>query len=306
MIQNIKFQISNRQGRTIRGFTLVEVLVVIAIIGILVGLLVPAIMAAQVRARQTVVKTEMQQIAMAIENLKSSVGQYPPDGTSTTDMQQYCKARWGRVYWAATANYGATPPQVPFPTITPDTALCFWLGGAQDSDNVAGAAPNFIGFSANPQNPFDGSASRVAATYDFPRDTAPLRVVWPGATSGLPAITTTTPPVYWNLYQCFPPNRKDPSSGTYAPYLYLKAVAGSYNGDIQAGTNKTSPYKDASGAFINPQSFQLLCPGLDGQYGSYTGGKFPSYPGGTNYDQTNGLDDMTNFTNGSIVGDDVK
>ena len=31
----------------------------------------------------------------------------------------------------------------------------------------------------------------------------------------------------------------------------------------------------------------------------------PLYPAGTNYDTTNGLDDMTNFTSGTMVGDDI-
>ena len=47
------------------------------------------------------------------------------------------------------------------PSITPDTALVFWLGGATDGNG------NFIGFSANPQNPFDTSAARIGPYYDF-------------------------------------------------------------------------------------------------------------------------------------------
>ena len=69
------------------------------------------------------------------------------------------------------------------------------------------------------------------------------------------------------------------------------------------------PYADSNtpSTFINPKTYQLLCPGLDGKYGNYNGtaiGSCPLYPAGTNYDSANGQDDMTNFTSGATVGDD--
>jgi prepilin-type N-terminal cleavage/methylation domain-containing protein len=48
-----------------RGFTLVELLVVIALIGVLVAMLLPAINAARERGRQTDCQTRMQQIGLA-------------------------------------------------------------------------------------------------------------------------------------------------------------------------------------------------------------------------------------------------
>ena len=59
----------------------------------------------------------------------------------------------------------------------------------------------------------------------------------------------------------------------------------------------------ASWRYMNPKSYQLLCPGLDGKYGVYT--LAPSYPAGP-FDPVNGMDDMTNFTQGFTIGDDVK
>ena len=62
-------------------------------------------------------------------------------------------------------------------------------------------------------------------------------------------------------------------------------------------------YSPPSSGPVNPASYQLLCPGMDGQFGQY--GSAPLYPAGTNYDQKNGLDDMTNFTSGTTVQDDT-
>lgn len=62
------------------GFTLVELLVVVAIIGILVALLLPAVQAAREAARRTQCKSQLKQIGLAMWNHHDTHGYFPSGG----------------------------------------------------------------------------------------------------------------------------------------------------------------------------------------------------------------------------------
>ena len=71
-----------RAGR--RAFTLVELLTVIAVLGILAAILVPVVGRAQEAARRARAKTQFAQWAMAIEAFRAEYGYYPNFSVTTT------------------------------------------------------------------------------------------------------------------------------------------------------------------------------------------------------------------------------
>ena len=71
------FQASRRTNLARRGFTLVELLAVIAIIAILVALMLPAISAARESARRTQCINKVRQLAVAVASHESQFGRLP-------------------------------------------------------------------------------------------------------------------------------------------------------------------------------------------------------------------------------------
>ncbi len=60
------------------GFTLVELLVVIAVIGVLVGLLLPAVQAAREAMRRTDCGSRLHNIGLGLHNYHAAFGKFPP------------------------------------------------------------------------------------------------------------------------------------------------------------------------------------------------------------------------------------
>ncbi|MCL5433258.1 MAG: prepilin-type N-terminal cleavage/methylation domain-containing protein [Patescibacteria group bacterium] len=72
-ISNIKYQISNKA----KGFTLIEVLIVVVIIGVLAALLMVNFIGVRQRARDAQRKSDLRQIQAALELYRADQGEYP-------------------------------------------------------------------------------------------------------------------------------------------------------------------------------------------------------------------------------------
>jgi prepilin-type N-terminal cleavage/methylation domain-containing protein len=312
-------------GRFRPAFTLVEMLVVIAIIGVLAAILIPTVYGAIVRGKIAAIAIELNQVASAVEQYKIKHGDYPPDFSDPAVVSRHVSKAFPR-------NLDSVPSGL-------DTAeaLVFWLGG----------------LSEDPQHPFTGPGGPLDPTgtryngdrnigffsFDITRlsidptnpDQSNDEEILFGAPGSKDAFPVYFPPglnvpyVYFDSRgygNSYPPDDTAIISDTNAPSAvypqgpFLTAanvdrmgVARPYRSEVRrtvpAGLESTvSQY-----LWHNEKTFQVICAGLDEHFGQnfflatgmYKFDRFDKrLPSGTGFDFTTRTDhdNLANFNEG--------
>lgn len=300
-----------------RGFTLIELMIVIVIIAALIGLLLPAIMPVFTRVRDTEVVTEIKGLEAAIAQFKNVYGIEPPSRIrlyeAATGMGSWAshpgttldpitganlnneaeRARsitlinriWPQFAYVA-RDLNGDGDTLDITDLTGAECLVFFLGGAQTGP--AGGPYAMTGFSKNPANPLAAASateSREGPFFEF-KSSRLKQSPRPGNTGVLVYV--------------------DPRPSQTAPYVY----ASSYEGrgyqlpDLNVGTGddlndvyRTGPM--ASSIAQKAKSFQIISPGIDGLYGA--GGNFNATATNHGLSSKADYDNITNFHGSQLV-----
>lgn len=276
------------------GFSLIELMVVIVIIGILMALVLPAIGGARRRAQETKVSTEITQLDQAIVRFKERFGIEPPSSltiptslaTWTPVDRQKISRIWDQFDFA---TLGGLPTGYPSSPITLNGAEClvFFLGGINSGPP---GQPQLIGFSINARTPWTISGqNRVTPFFEnFSTD----RLVDMDSDGALEFL--------------------DPLPGQQTPYLFFSSQGKSYRktnsatawDDFDVFGGMSNP-KDMSSIYLGPdattplraQGYQIISPGYDGIYG--VGGVYTDGSECKN-NRAGEADNITNFSGGRL------
>lgn len=321
-----------------RGFTLTELLVVIAIIAVLASLASVGIMTAMNRARATAIKTELDQIDAAMKRYKDQYGSYPPadltNPASNGRLRQHMAQAFPR-YNLSRLQQDLDEAGIDTTTFRPDQALVFWLQGfsADPTSPILSVEGKQIDTSGNavgnPQqrtnNFFEFDATRLVGVPSGSSTTNPAPSYFPTnarlsvnnvATKRFPEYASGGPPiVYFDSrgYELTAPvvggASAQPNTFNGGTPLFTDAgVVAPYWHDMNNNfsTNLTEDETSQEG-WANPDSFQLIAAGADNKYG--INATLPMnahlFPTGTNWDLNTESDNAVNFTSKATIGDDL-
>ena len=101
-----------RRGRSCAGFTLIELMIVISIIGILAAIAVPSYQASLIKAREAVLRENLYSIRSAIDQFAADRGRYPLTLQELVD-QRYLRAIPVDPFTRSRESWVIMPPPAP-------------------------------------------------------------------------------------------------------------------------------------------------------------------------------------------------
>ncbi|MCC6511649.1 MAG: prepilin-type N-terminal cleavage/methylation domain-containing protein, partial [Pirellulaceae bacterium] len=291
-----------------QAFTLVELLMVIAIIGILVGLAVPAVMMAVSGIRKKAFVMEVQTLANAVDQYKNKYGDYPPDGSDSTIFARHCRKLFPNIaateLTIVTAGCNCIARPAPAGVMDAPEALVFFLGGfSKDPIHpFTGAGGPFSATPSGSTAPYQYNTERNEPFFEFPEAQLSMQVFVDSgnqitvsndeSTFGL-ATPTGFPGDVMPVYH---------AKGKLAPFVYFDSrtysLAGAFFNSyaLGAGFGVARPYKASNGdnfvvntnvsptfpastapalaiadryyKYANDKTYQIISAGLDDNFGA--------------------------------------
>ncbi len=272
------------------GFTLVELLIVLAIIGVLAGILVPTAYSAFKRAKTTSLKMEVDMISSAVEQFRTKYGEYPPDGSSWPAVERVLRLAFPRILDSEIMAVKLASSS----SINRGEALVFFLGGFSSNPEmpITGEGGPLIKRLNQGQVYFIYNTSRSNAIFDFEATRLTL------AQDSVTGDNWSTDEELWGiLFEGMQEPVKDVlpcyrPKGITTPIVYFAAKTYAF----QVGNNNffynkfygtnirgvARPYKstetrtvasntpalfDKSRKYVNEKTFQIITAGLDDNFG---------------------------------------
>lgn len=164
--------------KKIRGFTIVELLVVITVLGILAGITIVAFGAWQKRSAQNVVQSDLRGVAAAMENARNFSSGYPLTIPSTIQASQNVSLSYVR---------GSATDYCVSGTSTKTSGVTYYIEPSVSKDPQAGSCPSIVtNLITNP------SLERGSTSPNWGYYSSPLSVDTTFASHGSASLKTIT------------------------------------------------------------------------------------------------------------------